>query len=175
MAPIIAWEEPFEYQFDIQNRISRDIYGYYERCYQKFTWIRFHWTVFELCCFALKSSVSSTTVSLWTRVHHYPSKVAFHCLENFSIPKALDLKSTLLTLISKVQKPISKNRILSLRLEKKLTIFRPAFRGLNLNLRPVWTGYQLKSFMICFSFFMTVFKCYACQNDVFNNFEYHIH
>ena len=33
---------------------------------KKFIWIRFHWTVFDLSCFALKSYVCSTTVSLWT-------------------------------------------------------------------------------------------------------------
>ena len=63
------------------------------------------------------------------RVHHYPSKAAFQSLEKFSIPKALDLKSTFSTLISKAQKPISKNRVLSLRIEKKFGPFFPLLSG----------------------------------------------
>ena len=58
-----------------------------------------------------------------TRGHHDPLKAAFHCFQNCSIPKAVNPKSSLSILISKAQKPISKNRVLSLEIEKNFGNF----------------------------------------------------
>ena len=58
-----------------------------------------------------------------TRGHHDPLKAAFHCFQNCSIPKAVNPKSSLPIIISKAQKPISKNRVLSLEIEKNFGNF----------------------------------------------------
>ena len=58
-----------------------------------------------------------------TRVHHDPLKAAFHGFQNCSIQKALNPKSSLSILISKAQEQISKNRVLSLEIEKNFGNF----------------------------------------------------